>query len=96
MQRFWSSAQRAIASGVLMGIVLSGVVMTSANARVPAPCAGRVLILTAMPLELNPIIAKTTVHRQRVVQPPGIRSGCRASRSSSPCTASSQVTTRRP
>jgi nucleoside phosphorylase len=70
MQQLRRSTRRAIAGAVLVGSVLTAVELPSAKAGEPAACAGRVLILTAMPLELNPIIAKTAVERQVVVEPP--------------------------
>lgn len=69
MQGSWQSTRRTIAAAVLLASVLTGVVLRSADA--DEACAGRVLILTAMPLELNPIIAKTAVERQEVVEPAG-------------------------
>ncbi len=59
--------------GVGLALVVIGCLAVPVQARasaVPA-CTNRVLILTAMPLELNPIIAKASVERQQTVQPAG-------------------------
>jgi nucleoside phosphorylase len=62
-----------IAAAVLLGSFVAGIVSTSAVAdeAAPRPCDGRTLVLTAMPLELNPLVSKTALESQVVVEPAG-------------------------
>lgn len=68
-QRLWRSTRGPLAAALLLASVLTGAV--SPRAEAVALCTDRVLILTAMPLELNPIITKATGVEQHVVTPLG-------------------------
>lgn len=60
----------ALVAAGLVASALTAVVPLRAGATEPV-CTDRVLILAAMPLELNPLIAATTVKDQLTVTPPG-------------------------
>lgn len=68
-RRLSRSTRGPLAAALLLASVLTGAV--SPRAEATPHCTDRVLILTAMPLELNPIIARTTGVVQHVVTPPG-------------------------
>lgn len=74
MSRLTPRSRRAVV--VLGAVVVStlwGVVPASVSARQrsAARCAGRTLVLAAMPLELNPLISKTELESEVVVEPEG-------------------------
>jgi nucleoside phosphorylase len=71
MGRLMGPSRRTLAAAVLVGLCAAGVASTSAIADEPAPsaCADRTLVLTAMPLELNPLITETALESQVVVEP---------------------------
>jgi nucleoside phosphorylase len=54
-------AQRVIAAAALLGTSFAGVVQQNARAIDPVTCTKRVLVLSAMPLELNPLVSKATI-----------------------------------
>ena len=54
--------RRTIALAALVGAALGGLVSTNAIAVQPPPCVHRVLVLTAMPLELNPLLTKASAN----------------------------------
>jgi len=70
MGRHTGLSRRAIAVAILLGTCATGVGSTTALADEPR-CTGRTLVLTAMPLELNPLISKTALESQVVVEPEG-------------------------
>jgi nucleoside phosphorylase len=73
MGRLTRVSRRTLAVAVLLGTIATGIGASSAMAGEArgGPCARRTLVLTAMPLELNPLISKATLESQTVVHPAG-------------------------
>ena len=61
-------SRRAIAVAVLLGACMSAVVSTDAAWAKQKGCARRTLVLTAMPLELNPLVASATLDPTQTVR----------------------------
>ena len=61
-------SRRAIAVAVLVGACVSAIVSTGAANAKPQDCRHRTLVLTAMPLELNPLISRATLDPTQTVR----------------------------
>ena len=61
-------SRRVVVAAALLGACLSAVVSTDAAAAKPKGCVHRTLVVTAMPLELNPLVAKATLDPARTVR----------------------------
>jgi nucleoside phosphorylase len=59
--------RRALAAAVVVGIIVSMLATTNAVAQSRSSCTHRVLILAAMPLELNPLVAQATLDPTQTV-----------------------------
>jgi nucleoside phosphorylase len=53
---------------VVGGALLAGLAPSTAGAKPPPACGRRVLVLTAMPLELNPLVSKATLDPRKTVR----------------------------